>query len=372
MPEDRIRKHFESGIAKGLFPSAAWSVSKGGKVLSEGASGYAVIEPERSEASIDTIYDLASLTKPLVTGLLALMFAERGTLGLGDPVSRFIPEFARKQEKRDVTIEDLLTHRSGFEAWRPLYLEIDAVGRAARLEAEAALISELELEAPRGSRVIYSDLNYILLCLILERAGGDDLSKLFDKMIAAPLGLEDTGFNPGKEAVGRIAASEKGNAYEKAMAESKGFEVSRYDWRSEVIVGEVHDGNAFYLAGISGHAGLFSTVRGTVELARQFLPGGSLLGKKSFALVRNDLTKGLGQSRSIGFQMAETESSSAHGVIPNDSFGHLGFTGTTLWIDPSCSGIYVALTNRTHAAEPPFADLTAMRRDFLELAHGQM
>ncbi len=367
MASDALGSLLESRIAEGEFPSASWIVAEGDRIISSGARGLAVLEPEQMPAAEDTIYDLASLTKPLATGLVCAVFLERGVLSMKDRVSKYLEGFS-EGEKTELRVEDLVSHRSGFEAWRPLYLEALGQTRAERLASVIDLIATLPLASEPGSKVIYSDLNYILLCAILEAAAGVTLDVLFEKEVAEPLELTDVFFEPPDAMRGRIAASEEGNRYEKQMASEMGFDTSSYRWRREVLIGEAHDGNCSSLGGISGHAGLFGTTGGVLRISRQFLPGSRLLSDHSLGLFTSDLTPGLEQARSFGFQLAATAGCSAHTSLPADSFGHLGFTGTMLWIEPGRQRVYVLLTNRTHGRRPPFADLFRTRSEFLKTA----
>jgi CubicO group peptidase (beta-lactamase class C family) len=370
MSSDPIRSLLEERIAGKEFPSAVWLAATGDEIVSRGALGSAQVEPEFAEASFETIYDLASLTKPLVTGLICAILFDRGELRLSDHVLRYIPQFGR-DDKNQITIEDLLTHRSGLEAWRPFYLETGGAGREERLEAVVRRISELPLEYQTGTRVVYSDLNFILLGSIIEKQFGKPLDSIAISEIFAPLGLERTFFNPPKEYRDRIAASESGNEYEKQTAAKMGFEVGDCKWRKGTIRGEVHDGNCYYLGGVAGHAGLFSDAAETHLIARQFISSSSsLLEPEACTIFRENLTVGLDQSRSAAFQLASTKSSSANGALPAAAFGHLGFTGTLLWIEPDSESIFILLTNRTHAKSPPFADLSDTRRRFLRTAYG--
>ena len=370
MNADPIRTFLEEKILEREFPSVAWLVARGEDLVSSGALGLAHVEPEEIEARFDTIYDLASLTKPLATGLLAALLIERGEFSLADPVRRFLPEFDR-EDKRDITFADLLSHRSGLEAWRPFYLEVEGATRDERLSGIAARIAELPLEYSTGSRVVYSDLNFILLCAVIERISGEDLSRAAESAIFGPLGLSRTCFVPPQDLRSSIAASEEGNQFEKETAEAAGFDVSGYGWRTETIVGEVHDGNAHFLGGISGHAGLFADISDTWKLARQFLPDSSrILKAETCAIFTQDLTPGLEQARSVAFQLASTGTSSGHGALPESAFGHLGFTGTMVWIEPASASVFLLLTNRTHGRKPPFADLFETRREFLKLSFG--
>ncbi|QQS41283.1 MAG: beta-lactamase family protein [Acidobacteriota bacterium] len=367
MSSDPLKEFVESRIDAGDFPSATWFVADEGGILSEGSAGLAVTGDGQVEASVDTIYDLASLTKPLVTGLLFAILLESGEVALDDLVSGHFEEFA-VPGKREITFEDLLSHRTGYEAWRPFYLEVKGDSRDERVAAVVRRIAELPLSGPIGSRVVYSDLNFLLLGALIEKISGRRLDELAVEHIFRPLGLKSTFFLPPNEQYSRIAASEEGNAYERELSEEMGFETHGYEWRTGVIRGEVHDENCRFLGGYSGHAGLFSTAAETARIASQFLPGSELLKPDSLALFRENLTPGLDQARSCAFQLAATKDSSAHGAIPETSFGHLGFTGTMVWIDPESARIYVLLTNRTHGKRPPFADLFYARSGFLRIA----
>jgi len=199
------------------------------------------------------------------------------------------------------------------------------------------------------------------------------LQKPFEEIarteIFKPLGLRATVFSPSRHIRERTAASEFGNEYEKKMCAALGYDVSKFHWRDYQIWGEVHDGNSWFLDGVAGHAGLFSTVTEVSLIAREFLANTtSLLRKETCELFRTNFTRGLNEARSIAFELADNENTTAGERLSKSSFGHLGFTGTSLWIDPSTERIYVLLTNRTHEHELPFANLAATRRTFHDLA----
>ncbi|MDH3494083.1 MAG: beta-lactamase family protein [Acidobacteriota bacterium] len=353
----------QGGVDAGMFASASYAAGDARGIKSSGCAGSAVLDPVSIEASENTIYDLASLTKPLVTGLIAAKLIESGDIRLDSPVSAYLPEFATGW-KRKMTIRHLVTHTSGFPAWCPFYLFDD--GQRPK-DSVFSKILDSKREYRTGAKAVYSDFNFILLGYIIESVVGSDLERAAVDLIFAPLRLVDTGFNPGSANRERIAASEKGNVYEKEMCREMFPErdLNSKWFREEVIWGEVHDGNCFYLGGFAGHAGLFSTAAETFEIARQFLPESSkLLSPETCGLFRKDLTSGLNQARSFAFQLAATKDSTAGPMLPSNSFGHLGFTGTSLWIDPEHARIYVLLTNRTHARKPPFADLADLRRKF--------
>ncbi len=351
-------------VSAGDFPSAVYAVAESGQIIFADAVGAAVRDPNEIHATIDTIYDLASLTKPLITGLLCARRIESGELTLDSSVAHYLPEFDRT-DKQMITIRELLTHTSGLPAWRPLYVLANGIRDA----AVAAIANEL-LEYAPGQRVVYSDLGFITLGFLLERMSGLALVALAHKEIIEPLKLANTFFNPSIGIRNRIAASEKGNAYERRTIETGGTqETQSILQRQNVIWGEVHDGNAYFLGGSAGHAGLFSTARETVRIAQQFLANEtSLLKVETCKLFRMNMTPGREEARSIAWKLAASEESSAGPDLPKDSFGHAGFTGTSCWLDPNNDRIFVLLTNRTHDRTLPFANINETRRRFHSLA----
>lgn len=360
--ERKISSFLAGRIAAGDFPSAVYLVAERSAVAFADALGNAVVEPQRIAATGDTIYDLASLTKPLVTGLLCARRVEAGDLALDSSVFHYLPEFDRA-DKQAITVRQLLTHTSGLPAWRPLYILAGA-----KPEQTLAAIAGLDLEYPPGARVVYSDLGFIVLGLLLERLTGKRLRELAQSEIFEPLKLRRTFFNPELALQTEIAACETGNAYEREMCDNTGAGEYK-DWRAELIWGQVHDGNAHFLGGAAGHAGLFSTAAEAHGLANQFVTGQTrLLKPATCELFRKNLTAGLNEARSFAWQLAETKDSAAGTDLPRDSFGHSGFTGTSCWIDPGSERIFILLTNRTHARALPFANINSVRREFHSLA----
>ena len=350
-------------IRAGDFPSAVYVVAEHGETVFADALGDAVREPETRAATLETIYDLASLTKPLVTGLLCARLVELGELTLDSSVAQYLQEFDRA-DKHHLTVRQLLTHTSGLPAWRPLYLLTHD-----EKEGALAAIASGPLEYKTGARVLYSDLGFIVLGFLLQRLTGASLEALARREIIDPLHLGRTLFNPPRSLRPDIAASESGNAYEREMCEKDFPAQSRAVWRKDVIWGEVHDGNAHFLGGIAGHAGLFSTAGETLRLASQFLAEQSeLLSKETCELFRQNLSEGLNEARSFAWQLATTKDSTAGPSLPPDAFGHLGFTGTSCWIDAEQERVFILLTNRTHVHSLPFANINAVRREFHDLA----
>jgi CubicO group peptidase (beta-lactamase class C family) len=361
-PANSISIFLAERIAAGDFPSAVYLVAERGHQVFADALGYAVVEPVRIAATLDTIYDLASLTKPLVTSLLCARRVEASELNLNSSISQYLTEFDRT-DKQAITIRQLLTHSSGLPAWRPLY--ILAGGEADRT---LSAIANLELEYKPGTRVVYSDLGFIVLGLLLERMAGQRFADLVQSEVFRPLDLKRTFFNPEIAMQTGIAACETGNVYERETCQDS--DASGYNnWREELIWGQVHDGNAHFLGGAAGHAGLFSTVHETLALANQFVSSQTkLLRPDTCELFRENLTRGLEEARSFGWQLAETKDSAAGADLPGDSFGHSGFTGTSCWNDPHHERVFILLTNRTHARALPFANINGVRRKFHSLA----
>lgn len=289
-------------IALGSFPGAVYAVGSSRGIECEDALGHAVVVPLRIPATLDTIYDCASLTKPLITTTLALQMLDVDA------------------------IRPLLTHTSGLRAWMPLYLYPDYI----------AAIREHGPENEPGTRVVYSDLNFVLLWSMLP-----DYLSLARSRIFEPLGI-DAMFNPPPSLLPRIAATEWGQRFEAKLAGKPEIAARR----DGLIWGEVHDGNSFFAGGTAGNAGLFATARAVFRIAQawanaEFLP--RLIVDEA---TRNQ-TPGLNESRGLGWQISST-----------GMYGHTGFTGTSVWIDPERDRIMVLLTNRVH----PCAAANSMQR----------
>ncbi|HKY33361.1 MAG TPA: serine hydrolase domain-containing protein [Candidatus Polarisedimenticolia bacterium] len=347
-------------VERGEIPGAAYAVAGDAGILDEGSAGLAVAVPERVAASPDTIYDLASLTKPLATSFLYLLLREELSLPPGMPVRRLIPELDR-MDKRGILLEHLLTHTSGLPDWIPFYL------RGSTLDEYLSQLTDRPLEAPPGGRVIYSCAGYITLAAVLQRAATEGLQLLADRFIIRPLGLRDTGFLPPGEKLGRVAATEDSCEYERTMA---GKPAEGYGgFRKGVIRGEVHDQNAWVLGGVSGNAGLFSTARETALLALEYLGAGrGLLDGQALDLARTDRTPGREEARSFAFRLNLRGETAGGPDLSPRAFGHNGFTGTSVWIDPVPRRVHVLLTNRVHPAVSDKVDMLALRRRFHSIA----
>ena len=368
MQNERISEFLQSRIDALDFPSAVYLIAEKGEIVWRDALGFAVVEPEKIEAKLDTIYDLASLTKPLVTGLLCAKLVEKKKLELNKSIEFYLTDLHTAESARTTDyffiIRNFLTHGSLLPAWKPFYLF------APDREKILSAIFKNSIDWKDQRQIItYSDLNFMVLGFLLEKIYGNSLDNIAKEEIFAPLKLADTFFNPPKNLQKRIAASEKGNEYEKQTCIDSGYDVSKYNWRDYQIWGEAHDGNCHFMKGVSGHAGLFSTAEETYKIALEFLPNSTtLLKPETCKLFRTNFTEGLNEARSIAFQLAATKDSTAGASLAKDSFGHLGFTGTSLWIEPETERIFILLTNRTHARGLPFANINAARRKFHDLA----
>lgn len=330
--DDFLRREIEVGS----FPSAVYAIGSAQGIDREGAVGNAVVVPIRIAATLDTIYDCASLTKPLVTTTLVLQAVAKGAITLDTKFEGF-------------TYRELLTHTSGLRAWLPLYAYDDY------LDA----IREHGGEYERGTKVVYSDLNYVLLWYAI-RSIYDDYQLAAYEHIFRPLGVTEALFNPARWLRPVIAATEWGQRYEAKMASRP--ELARV--RDHLIWGETHDGNSYHAGGSAGNAGLFATARAVFRIVQGFV-NGNLLPKDVVADATRNHTAGLDDARGFGWQLPT--GSEATSMLSPDAFGHTGFTGTSVWVDRG--RIMVLLTNRVHPCAAPIA-MQRIRGEFHTLAMG--
>lgn len=327
---DNVFRVVEEGVASGAYPGAEILVVRKGVVVAHEAFGYAQRIPSTRVLEEGTIFDLASVSK-LFTATAAMMLVERGYMRLDDPISMFLkhPGFTQP-DKRDIRIRHLLTHTSGLPSWLPIFRE--GSGKDFYLDR----IAKATMQAQPGTTYIYSDLGAILLGFIVEEVSGQSLDVFLKENLFDPLGMENTMYNPGPEWEDRVAATEIDTS-----------------WRGRVIVGEVHDENAAGLGGVAGHAGLFSTARDLAIFGQMLLNLGSyngvhVLSPNTVLLMIQNHTLGLGVRRGLGFDLKSSTFSSAGDLMGGGTFGHLGFTGTSIWIDPSNQLVTILLTNRVH------------------------
>jgi CubicO group peptidase (beta-lactamase class C family) len=323
---DSVRRVVDAALADSAFPGAFAAVgdADGGSV--EYGAGRIDWAADAPRPDAQTLWDLASLTKVVGTTSAVLQLVGDGRVALDAPVQRYLPEWTGRDKGR-VTVRHLLTHSSGLPAWRPLYKE--ATGPASAL----ALAIATQLDTVPGARYVYSDLNFILLGTIAARVGGRPLDVYLRERVFRPLGMLDTRYTPPASELPRIAPTE-------------------YDpWRQRHIRGEVHDENAYALGGVSGHAGLFGTGADLARLGRAYLNRGDLEGQRVFAAgAVAEFTRAQDTTvsrRALGWETPTGSNSAGHYLSPR-AFGHTGFTGTSLWMDPE-RGVYVLLlTNRVN------------------------
>ncbi len=342
----------EEGVRQGAFGGAVATVTRGGTIVLHRATGWAVCEPSRIPMGEETIFDLASLTKVVATLPAVLLLVGDGALTLDDPVGRILPEFGTGGWKGDATIRRLLSHSAGLPAWLPLYL--DQVGPERYLTA----IAQTQPVARPGNQIVYSDLGFMLLGEVVRRVSGQDFARFVAAEVFAQLGLRATMFTPPASLRVRIAATERGNQTEIGMCGERA--ASFPDWRRDVIWGEVNDGNSFYgLGGVAGHAGLFGTATDLARYGQLWLQNGVWDGRRVLteALV-GEATRKQAPGRGLGWRLPDPTPND-HGaadpgsVLGPGAYGHTGFTGTSLWVDPAQGLVVVLLTNRLHPVARP-------------------
>lgn len=336
-----IAEYISNYQSKGYYPGAVVSILYGSSYHFF-CCGRLTPDPASPKVDVDTLFDIASITKPLATTTAVLQLIEGNQLDLDIPAYEILPECARDPGKKAVTIRHLLTHTSGLPAWKPLY--IFSSTRPGMIET----IAKTPLEAVPGTRVEYSCLGFILLGEIVRRITGDTLTNYCSTSIFKPLGMDNTLFNPPASLKDRIAPTEMGNAFERCLAGDAGRNYT--GWRSYRLHGEVQDANAWLGDGESGNAGVFSTAKDLTRFSRCMLNGGKLENRRILTMAavesatRNQ-TPGLNMDRGLGWQMASSSTSAGSRFSPH-AYGHNGFSGTSLWIDPEHELAVIFLTNR--------------------------
>ena len=320
----------KAGIARGDCPGAVVLVVHQDKVVYRKAFGNRSRQPEHTLMTEDTVFDLASLTKPIATAMAIMLLIQDGKISVDDPISKHLPAFARK-ETEGITVAQLLTHTGGFIADNSLkdYQE----GK----ENAWKNLFALNPVATPGSKFTYSDVSFILLGKVVENASGMSLDQFTKKRIYEPLGMKETGFRPEGDLKKRSAPTQ----------EREGR------W----MIGEVHDPRAYLLGGVAGHAGLFSTADDLAIYARMMLNEGKHNGE---AFLRPGVLKLMTEPRKVpvkndsglrtfGWDMATSFSSNrGDGFTKGVSYGHTGFTGTSIWLDPPTRTAVIFLSNRVH------------------------
>ncbi|MGQ0713343.1 MAG: serine hydrolase domain-containing protein [Gemmatimonadaceae bacterium] len=326
MVRDSVVRVIDRAVADSAFPGAIAVIgTREGRTVSYGAGR--IDWPAGSPAPAEnTLWDLASLTKVVGMTTAMMQLVEQDRVDLDAPVSRYLPEFVGEGKDR-VTVRHLLTHSSGLPSWRPLYKE------ALTPDTALAIVYATPLDTVPGARMTYSDLGAILAGKVVERVSGEALDVYLARHVTGPLGMTSTMYRPDASLRGRIAPTE-------------------YDpWRQRLIRGDVHDENAYMLGGVSGHAGLFSTAADLARFARMMLNGGILDGARilrpqtiaQFTAVQDP---GLSH-RALGWETPSGRNS-AGARMSARAFGHTGFTGTSLWMDPEQGAFVLLLSNRVN------------------------
>ncbi len=334
----KAQTFLERAVADGAFAGAVALIAVGGRVVAHWAIGRAQVEPDERPMQLDTIFDLASLTKPLAGATAALLLLEDGVWSLDDAVATFIPEFAAGG-KGEVTLRQLLTHSSGLAPWAATY------AHARDPESALQFVCSLPLTYMPGSGAQYSDLGFSMIGHLVRRVTGSGIDAFLSRRAWTVLGMLDTGYLPADSLRPRIAATERGNAFERVMLSDRGESFD--DWRDHVLVGEVNDGNTHYaLGGISSHAGLFSSAPDVLKFAMMYLGEGALLlSPATLAAATANHTVGLPSARGLGWELRPRAGGN---LLSPRAFGHTGFTGTSLVIDPERRLAIILLTNRIH------------------------
>ena len=322
---DSVRAVLDRAIADGAFPGAYAVVGTRDGIVAEYGAGR-LDSADATAPNARTVWDLASLTKVVGTTSAVLQLMGRGTLALDTPAVRYLPEWRVAGAER-VTVRHLLSHSAGLPAWRALYKESDSSDEALRL------VLATPLDTAPGARFLYSDLGFILLGALVERQSGEPLATYGPRRVFGPAGMSDTRYLPPSGWRRRTAPTEQD------------------PWRQRKLRGEVHDENAARLGGVAGHAGLFSTAHDLARFARLYLNHGVLDGVRVFdsatVAAFTQVQDATVSRRALGWETSTGRNSAGQRLSPR-AFGHTGFTGTSLWMDPTRDLFIVLLTNRVN------------------------
>ncbi len=343
----------EHGAAEGIYPGAACLVAKGGKIVLHEHVGYRSLIPEPAPMSRHTIFDLASLTKPLATTLCAMKLINEGKIFLDQPLKEIIPH-AVLGDKAELTPRLLLNHSSGLVDWKAFYEKLFHYPMKDRKRILRQWISQEALAYEPGKGNLYSDLGFMLLEWVIEEKSGESLPRYVHKHFYNPLDLKRTLFRgTGEEINPSRPVLTKGGNIAPGYSTDEFAATEDCPWRRRVLQGEVHDDNAWVLGGYSGHAGLFSSAEEAfviVNVLREHYLG---VRRDFFRpetvrefFRRQDITQG--SDWALGWDTRALEGSSAGKYFSRDSVGHTGFTGTSIWMDLEKDVTAILLTNRVH------------------------
>ena len=331
-------------IAQRRLPGAVVLVSRNAQTAWLKAYGSRVVEPTREPMTVDTIFDVASLTKVVATATSIMILVERGKVRLNDPVSLHIPELNGEGKER-ITIEHLLTHRSGYAP------DFDLRERWTGYDEAIKRLALEPLRNPAGSRFVYSDIGFIALGEVVRRVSKMPLDQFAKQNIFDPLRMTDTGFRPPAIAKSRIAPTERRRGQMNYLGDTgENAGPAGEIW----LRGQVHDPTSYRMAGVAGHAGLFSTANDLAIYCQMILNGGQYRNTRILSpltvaeMTRPRLVTSAGGTRGLGWDMNTSFSTNRGELFPLGSFGHTGFTGTSIWIDPASKMFVVFLSNRVH------------------------
>jgi len=323
----QLDKYLVSCTSERKIPGVVCWIGSSKNTLFFKALGHAQLLPGKAKINKNTIFDLASLTKPLATALSIMLLYEKKQFKLSDKVKIFFP-MASSYPTGQKTVKQLLTHTAGLPAWFPLYIL-----------PEQDRLKYLFESSGKSKSVVYSCLGYIILGMIIEKISNQSLDIFCREELFKPLGLNNTMFGPVKKK--NVAATEFGNKHEELTAAQYG-KIKKMKWRNYVLKGEVHDGNSYYaFNGVSGNAGLFSTAQETAKIIRSYIAG-NIVTKKTVRMMIQDHTNGK-EKRGFGWIIDPFPE-----YVSNRSFYHTGFTGTMCLVDPAKDLIIVFLTNAVH------------------------
>ena len=313
----------QDAIEQGKMPGAVVLIGHNGRVVYRKAFGSRSIEPTREPMTVDTVFDLASLTKCIATTTSVMQLVETGRVRLNDPVSAYLPWFS-SNGKAQITVRELLTHYSGLAP------DLDLTHAWQGRDTALKMVMDAKPVDPPGTRFVYSDINFETLGFLVEKVSGLPLNEYAEKNIFAPLGMTSTSFLPPSKWLPRIAPTE-------------------YDENGRMLRGTVHDPTARRMGGVAGHAGLFSTADDLAKFAQQLLSGRKILSRSAIEKMSTPQQPATASSlRGLGWDIDSPFASNRGELLPVGSFGHTGFTGTSLWIDPTTNTYIILLANAVH------------------------
>ena len=364
-----LQQLLDAGVSQGVFTAAVALAGLGGKLRWEGAAGFLSQDSGAAPATLDTVFDLASLTKPLATALALMVLADRGQLNLATPLGEVLPSAWLPPDKRPLTLRSLLTHRAGLPAWRPFYAQVLTAPAPARPALLERLVAATPLSHAPDTVTVYSDLGFMLLKAVVESLSGQNLDQFCREEIYRPLGLKTLGFIPLPKPAQTVPATEN----RKPKTENRIYAATEPGLiPGRPGAGAVHDENAWAAGGVAGHAGLFGPGREVFHLVACLYRayGGEPIGPLTPAAVRLWLTVPPGADRALGFDTpgGDPAQRSAGRYFSPRSVGHLGFTGASFWLDLDSGQMVVLLTNRVHLGRDDKARIAAFRPRFHEAA----